>query len=482
MKLKSLKINEIEFLRKIEFNPFTKKYKKGMKKVALVYPNRYVGGISNIGLQIIYSKVFEHNAYCERFYYDVFDGIRSFENATPLQKFDIALFSLQYELDYFRAIEILKKGDFKGLKIAGGPAVMINPKPLTGYFDAFFIGEVEEKVEEIIEAKSKEELSGIEGVYTGKEDKVKRVKAKIGAHLPTEIVGNGVYGRCFILEIGRGCIRKCRFCVVRTLYSPPRWRKIDDMPEVKGVEKVVLVAPSPTDNPNFLEMLEYYVEKGFKVSPSSIRADTVDEKLVNLLHEGGLKTLTLAPETASEHLQELICKNITSTDILNAAKLSSKKFNKIKLYFMIGLPYETMDDVKGIVDLANKVKEIVGVVKISVNPLVPKPHTPFQWLPFGGLQNIKKGLDQLKRKIEYLKLETNKLRIDARIPNITEYIIQTILSRGDESVSKVLEKKDFRRLSKFLGEQKIDETFPWDFIDHGYNKNMLLEEYEKIMS
>ncbi len=482
MKLKSLGIEEIEALRKIEFNPFIRKYKRGMKRVALVYPNKYVGGISNIGLQIIYSKVFENNAYCERFYYDIFEGIRGFENSTPLQNFDIALFSLQYELDYFRAIEILKKSNFKGLKIAGGPAIMINPKPLTGYFDAFFIGEVEEKVGEILEAKSKEELSGIEGVYTGKEDKVRRVKAKVGTHIPTEIVGKGVYGRCFILEIGRGCIRKCRFCVVRSLYSPPRWRNLNDMPDLKGVEKVVLVAPSPTDNPNFIEMLEYYVGKGFNVSPSSIRADTVDEQLIELLHEGGLKTLTLAPETASEHLQKIIGKGITSDDILNAAKTSSKRFNKIKLYFMIGLPNEKMDDVKEIVNLANKVKEIVGAVKISVNPLVPKPHTPFQWLPFGGLQNVKKGLNQLKRKIEYLKSETSRLKIDARIPDIIEYAVQTILSRGDESVSKVFENNDFKGLSKFLGEQKVDEVLPWDFIDHGYSKSMLLKEYEKVIS
>ncbi|MEM3786180.1 MAG: radical SAM protein [Nitrososphaeria archaeon] len=481
MKLKNLGIEEIELLRKIEFNPFIKKYRKGMKKVALVYPNRYVGGISNIGLQIIYSKVFENDAYCERFYYDIFEGIRSFENATPLQKFDLALFSLQYELDYFRAVDILKKSNFKGLKIAGGPAVMINPKPLTGYFDAFFIGEVDEKVEEILKAKSKEELSGIEGVYTGKEEKVRRVKSKIGTHMPTEIIGKGVYGRCFILEIGRGCIRKCRFCVVRSLYSPPRWRNLKDMPEVKGVNKVVLVAPSPTDNPNFLKMLEYYVGKGFNVSPSSIRADTVDEQLVDLLHSGGLKTLTLAPETASEHLQKLICKNITSEDILNAAKVSSRKFSKIKLYFMIGLPSERMDDVKAILDLANKVKEIVGAVKISVNPLVPKPHTPFQWLPFGGLQNIKEGLKQLKRKIEYLKTESDKLRIGARIPDIKEYVVQTILSRGNESVSKVFVQKDYRGLSKFLGEQKVDELLPWDFIDHGYSKITLLREYEKAI-
>jgi len=479
MKIRSLKDEEIDVLRKTEFNPFARRFRRGMRKVALVYPNRYAGGVSNIGMQIIYSKVFENEAYCERFYYDVYDGLRSFENATPLNEFDIALFSLQYELDYFRALEILRKSGFKGLKLAGGPAVMINPKPLTGYFDAFFIGEVEEKVGEILEAKSKEDLSGLEGVYTGREDRVKRVRVKLGPHMPTEIVGRGVYGRCFILEIGRGCIRGCRFCVVRSLYSPPRWRKLGDMPEVKGVEKVVLVAPSPTDNPSFLEMLEHYVGKGFNVSPSSIRADTVDEKIAELLHEGGLKTLTLAPETAAAHLQDAIGKDITSEDVLDAAKAASGKLSKVKLYFMIGLPNESMDDVRGIVDLAKKVKDIVGAVKISVNPLVPKPHTPFQWLPFGGHPVLKEGLKQLRRKIEYLKMEAGRLKIEARIPDMAEYIVQTILSRGDESVSKVFGERDFRGLSKFLRQQDVDNVLPWDFIDHGYSKSALLKEYQK---
>ncbi|MBC7092086.1 MAG: radical SAM protein [Nitrososphaeria archaeon] len=376
----------------------------------------------------------------------------------------------------------MRKVNFKGLKIAGGPAVMINPKPLTKYFDAFFIGEVDEKIDKILQAKSREDLAGIDGIYTGKEDRVKRVRAKLGQHLSTEIVGHGVYGRCFILEIGRGCIRGCRFCVVRSIYSPPRWRKLDDMPEIKGVEKVVLVAPSPTDNPNFLSMIQYYVENGFNVSPSSIRADTVNEQLVNLLHKGGLRTLTLAPETASPHLQERIGKDITSEDVLNAAKVSSKKFSKIKLYFMIGLPDESIDDVKNIVNLASKVKEIVGAVKISVNPLVPKPHTPFQWLPFAGNKNLREGIKQLKKKIDYLRIEASRLKIEARIPDMTEYIIQTILSRGDETVSKVFETKDFSGLSKFLKEQPFDDTLPWDFIDHGYSKNALLKEYWKTVN
>jgi len=139
--------------QRFEFNPFLKKYRKGLRRVALVYPNRYIGGIANVGLQYIYAKVNELDAVCERFYSDVFNGLRSLETATPLKDFDIALFSLQYEMDYFKAVEIIRKSGFSGLKIAGGPCVMENPKPLMNYFDAFFIGEVEDSIEEIVFCK-----------------------------------------------------------------------------------------------------------------------------------------------------------------------------------------------------------------------------------------------------------------------------------------------------------------------------------------
>ncbi|MEM4701981.1 MAG: radical SAM protein, partial [Archaeoglobaceae archaeon] len=277
----------------MEFNPFQKKFRKGEKKVALVYPNRYVGGIANVGLQLLYAKINEF-AHCERFYLDVFGGLRSIESGTKLSEFDLALFSLQYENDYFKAVEIIRKSNFSGMKIAGGPCVMENPRPIMKFFDAVFIGEAEDCIEEIVMAKDVKELRGIEGIFTGVEEKVRRVFSKLGKHIEDEIIGDGAYGRCFLLEIGRGCVRKCTFCLVRQIYSPPRWRKIEDLPEIKEVKKVAIIAPSPTDHPRFREILQYFVERGFEISPSSIRADAVDEELVEILRRGKVRTLTLA--------------------------------------------------------------------------------------------------------------------------------------------------------------------------------------------
>ncbi|MEM0215579.1 MAG: radical SAM protein [Archaeoglobaceae archaeon] len=459
----------------MEFNPFQRKFRKGAKKVALVYPNRYVGGVANIGLQQIYAEINEF-AICERFYTDVFGGLRSIETQTPLSEFDFALFSLQYEIDYFKAVEILKESGFKGIKIAGGPCVMENPEPIKKFFDAFFIGEVEGKLEEILSVKSPEELSGIEGIYTGKEDKVKRVYSKIERHLESEIIAEGAYGRCFLIEIGRGCIRKCSFCLVRQIYAPPRWRRLEDLPEVKDVKKVALIAPSPTDHPKFKDILQRFVENGFDVSPSSLRADSLDEETVELLRMGNVKTITLAPETTSQKLGEFLRKEISFEDIKRAVEISSGKFEKLKLYYMIGIPGESFEDVHKIVEQANELKKFIPNVEISVNPLVPKPHTPLQWLKFGG----EGGVEELKKKIELLDKECKKSGIEFSKPRLKEFVLQTILSRGDERVSEILEGKSYRTYLQFLNAINVDAKLPWDFIDHGYKKSKLAEEFEKL--
>ncbi|AIG98684.1 radical SAM protein [Archaeoglobus fulgidus] len=463
----------------VEHNPFAKRYRKGMRRVALVYPNRYVGGITNLGLQYIYARINESDAICERFYADVFDGLRSIESATPLSEFDVALFSLQYETDYFKAVEILKRSGFKGLKIAGGPCVMENPQPLMDYFHAFFIGEVEGYVEELIHAKNAEELSGIPGVFTGREEKVKRVYAKLDRHIEKEIIGEGAYGRCFLLEIGRGCVRRCRFCIVRQIYFPPRWRKKEMLPEI-GEEKVAIIAPSPSDHPQFKEILQHYVEQGKEVSPSSVRADTLDEELADLLKKAGVKTLTIAPETASDKLQEVINKGIGDEEVMRAAELASTRFEKVKLYYMVGLPGESFEDVKAILEQALRVKKLVGKVEISVNPLVPKPHTPLQWMGFGGEEELREGISHLKKKLEYLRREARRAGIGADVSGFKEFAIQTILSRGDREVAEMLEGASYRKFEKYLKPINPDSPLPWDFIDHGYRKSTLLKEYDKI--
>ncbi len=480
-----------------EDNPFLKAWRKGLKSVALVYPNRYVGGISNIGLQYIYAEINSREDFvCERFYLDVFNGLRSVESGRSLKDFDIAFFSLQYEEDYFKAVRILKKSGFKGLKVAGGPCCMLNPKPILRFFDAFVIGEVENSrvIDYILEAKSKEDLAGIEGIYTGLEDRVRRIKPKkLDFHLKQQIIGEGAYGRCVLLEVGRGCVRHCRFCVVRQIYSPPRWRDVKLLLEVaeayKGVvNKIALIAPSVSDHPKIKELIAGLVEMGFMVSPSSIRADTVDDELMELLVAGGLKSFTIAPEAGSERLREILKKGISEEDVLNAAKIAREKgIMSVKLYFMIGLPTETEEDIHEMIELVRKVREIIPKVSVSINPLVPKPHTPFQWLPYTGFKNVREGMIELNRRSKLIRKELSKMA-EVSIEKVDSFALQTILSRGEEDVANLidigratLKAAEKLGLLKYLEEIPVDRVLPWDFIDHGYKKERLIKEFEAIM-
>jgi len=464
-----------------EFNPHSKKWRKELVKIALVYPNKYKAGISNAGLQQIYAEINSDERYmCERFYSDVFEGKKSVESGDELSNFSKALFSIQYEEDYFKAVEL---SGFVNFRIAGGPCVMENPLPLKKYFNYFFVGEADSAVVKIL---NKEE---VEGLYLG-EEKVRRRFIKLDSHIRTQIIGEGAYGRAVLLEVGRGCKRRCRFCIVRQIYSPYRWRKVELLLEVaeecrKFSEKIALIAPSPTDHPQIKELISELVSMGYTVSPSSLRADTIDRELMELLKKGGLKSITIAPEAGSERMREILNKGISEEDVLNAAEIaSSAGIGKVKLYFMIGLPYETEEDLHEIVSLVIRVKKLIPKVSISINPLVPKPHTPFQWLPFGGDESKtpEENIRILKEKIRFLQNRLKKLKVEVDSGNVEKFAVQTILSRGDERVGEALSsgKLNVRHFKEFLGNIDIDEELPWDFIDHGYSKKKLKTEYEKV--
>ncbi len=480
-----------------EENPFLKRWRKGLRSVALVYPNRYVGGVANLGLQYIYAYINSLDGYiCERFYVDVYGGKRSLESGRSLREFDIALFSLQYEEDYFRAVKIIRESGFKGLKVAGGPCCMINPKPILKYFDAFVIGEVEgsDVLESILEAKSVEDLVGVKGVYTGREDAVRRIyPRRLSEHLRVQIVGEGAYGRCILLEVGRGCIRMCRFCVVRRIYFPPRWRDVRELLDVaegyRGrVGKVALIGPSVSDHPKIKDLISGLVEMGFMVSPSSIRADTVDEELMELLSRGGLKSFTIAPEAGSERLRDLLRKGISEEDVIRAAELAAERgIRSVKLYFMIGIPGERDEDVEEIVRLVERVKRITPKVSVSVNPLVPKPHTPLQWAPYTGFDDPNTGMEVLKRRARFLKSRLSRIS-SVTVESVEGFAVQTILSRGDVDASKIidlgrptLKAAEKIGLKRYLEPIPLDSELPWDFIDHGYRKDVLIREYERFV-
>ncbi|MFP3909209.1 MAG: radical SAM protein [Archaeoglobaceae archaeon] len=463
-----------------EHNPHAKKWKKDQKKIALAYPNFYRAGIANIGLQQIYAEINALDEYiCERFYSDVFNGEKSVESGDSISDFDRSFFSLQYEEDYPQAIRMAQSAR---KSVAGGPCVMENPVPLSNFFESFFIGEVDGLVSGILKGNS------IRGLMDGDTHKVKRSWAKLEDHFRHQIIGEGAYGRSLLLEVGRGCRRKCRFCLVRQLYRPCRWREVDDLLEVaeegkKLTHKAALIAPSVGDHPRIKDLIFQLVDMGFMVSPSSLRADTVDEELMGLLSRAGLKSMTIAPEAGSQRMREVIKKEIGEEDILNTVELaSSSSIQRIKLYFMVGLPNESEEDIKAILDVVDKVNHKIPQVSVSINPMVPKPHTPFQWLPFGGnfSLNPQENIKELNKKFKFLRKELKRRKVEVETGSVKKFALQTITSRGDEKVGKALPRIRVKDFEEYLGEFDVDEQLPWDFIDHGYRKSTLIKEFEAV--
>ncbi|NOY10601.1 MAG: radical SAM protein [Archaeoglobi archaeon] len=462
-----------------EFNPFFKRYSKGLRRVAVVYPNRYVGGISNLGIQRLYFEVNRSEKYLA-FYTDVFDGLRSVENATLLKDFEVSLFSIQYEEDVFNAVRILRESGFSGRSVAGGPCVIQNPFPYAKIFDRLFVGEAENAVLDVVEDRA------VEGLVP---HSYRRRRVELDSEMRSEIIGEGAYGRALIVEIGRGCPRGCRFCVVRQIYSPARWRSAESILEFaeenrKLANKVAIVAPSPTDHPEFKEIVSGLRELGFEVSPSSIRADRFDEEMAELI--SGARTLTLAPEAGSERLREALNKGISEDDIISAVEIAESA-ERIKLYFMFGLPGEEQEDLEEIVRMVERIRRMGRKVSVSANPLVPKPHTPFQWLPYGGdpERDVRENLRELKRKRKFLLSRLRRVA-DVDVESVERFAVQTIISRGDESVGELIAggarpSEILKRASEFLEPLPPDEELPWDRIEMGYRKGRLRREFELVM-
>lgn len=252
--------------------------------------------------------------------------------------------------------------------------------------------------------------------------------------------------------------------------------------EYKGiVYKVCLIAPSTLDHPKIKDLLSELVNMGFMVSPSSTRADRLDEETVEILVKGGLKSLTIAPEVGSDNVRNVINKELSEEDVINAIKICMDKgIKSFKFYFMIGLPNEDFDDVKGIVDLVERIRSMKVNVSVSINPFVPKPHTPLQWCPYAGVDDVKTGLRFLKEKREYLIEELSKI-CEVNVESAERFAIQTILSRGDKDVGRIFDFKPSLRVAEKLGLTKylksitLDSELPWDFIDHDYKKEKLKE-------
>ena len=497
--------------------------------------------------------------------------LQALETKDDIKNFDMIGFTLQYEMSYTNILNMLEladipllakdRGDNMPFIMAGGPCAY-NSEPITDFFDFFVMGEGEEVNMEITDEyiKWKEEcgsrkeflerIAEIEGVYvpsfydvTYNDDGTIKAYTKNNPHAKDIITKriikdldkltypekwlvpylNVVHDRA-MLEMFRGCIRGCRFCQAGYIYRPVREKSKEKLEETAhkiidntGYEEVSLTSLSTSDYTKFHELADDLIKdfkpKNVNLSLPSLRIDSISLKLLDEVNQVRKSGLTFAPEAGTQRLRDVINKGLTEENILNACDLAFRSgWNTIKLYFMLGLPTETYDDLQGIVDLANKIvdtyyaipksERVKGLtVTVSVSTFVPKPFTPFQWFGQNDIETIKQKQDFLKSHL------TNKnVKFNWHEPEIS--VIEAVLAKGDRRLNKVLLRAhelgckfdswgEFFDYNKWLQafkdceidpnyysqrEINLNETLAWDHINIMVSKDFLKREHSNALN
>ena len=531
----------------------------GRLRVALAFPNTYFVGMSNLGFQTVYTLFnAEDDIVCERVFLppktqlaaQLTSGapLVTIESQTPVNEFDVFAFSVSFEWDYTNVVTLLRLAGMKPraaertqrdpLVVIGGAVTFVNPEPLAPFADVIAAGEGEALIPSLLTAfkgaSDRDDLLRrlaadhgfyVPGFYdvnhrpdgsieafvprpgTGAPPTVKKAALKttdaVDPPATTIFTPDTELGSRFLIEVVRGCANLCRFCWAGYNYLPVRAFPKDRILQRAGnarqySDRAGLVSIALCDHPDIEEILTRLVEMGYSISPASLRLDDLTPTILELLRRSGERTITIAPETGSDRLRRVINKTVTNDEILAAADMIfAAGFDNLKLYFMIGLPTETDDDLVAVRDITLQLRESMlrhqrargqlGRIVGSVNPLVPKPGTTYQWLPMEDDRSI----DRKIKRMRSLMADIDNVYFNIKSERHSFY--QALLSLGDRRVAAAIEAAErnggnWRAAVAETGvdadffvfrDRSSDKVLPWDIIDGGLKDHFFRSEFDK---
>lgn len=463
--------------------------------VALIFPSSPKEGEVNLGFNRIFKWInSNHRFVCDRFFYEK-GNVINYDSKKDLNQYHIIAFSISFFNDYLKVPLIIQKSNLKlfasdrqesfPLIIGGGNALTLNPEPVAEIFDAIVVGDAEPVMDFLLDTLSSfkgekkarilEKLNESSHIYVPLMKKQVKIAVSELKHTPSFSRHGGsklAIKNAGLVEIGRGCRWKCRFCPIGYVYLPARYYPIENVlqavDEIRE-KKIGLIAPVITDHPEIEKILGEILKSGKKVTVSSLRIKETETSFLSLL-EHSQKTITIAPETGSERLRRKINKPILEKDIIKLIDSIPDGINKVRCYIMLGIPGETFEDIKDTMTMLEEIKLILarkGIeMEVNVNPFIPVPHTPFQWYNMESKKTLTTKLTLLQKKLAMSGIKLN-------VKSYREAKREEVIAKSGRNILRwIIEGRHPLPRNHLLS----FDPLPWEFIKSPAESNSLKKE------